>query len=204
MQDRVSSFKIMELLPVYETINTIEFDRRNFPRKSVTIESKGSVEGTESASSYTADVTKTWTEESSVTLEQSHRVGGAVSYEYSTGGGTVGGGKHTFSVTLSYDYTRTRSDTATKSEMLQISHKETYPIPPNHGFEFKLILRYDQLDTAFTTQATRWYTEPLLGTTQDTTKSPGKTLYRRVEEVKGVLNGSFRFDTASSFVTSPI
>lgn len=204
MQDKVSSFKIMELLPLYETINKIEFDLRNFPRKSVTMENKGSIQGTQSESSYTADVTTTWVEASSVTLEQSHRVGGAVSYEYSTGGGSTGAGKHTFSVTLSYDYTRTRSDTATKSEMLQISHKETYPIPPNHGFEFKLILRYDQLDTAFTTQATRWYAEPLLGTTADTTKSPGKTLYRRTEEVKGVLHGSFRYDTVSSFVTTPL
>ncbi len=132
----------------------------------------------------------------------SDRVGGSVSYQYSSGAGTFA--KNTFSVTLSYDYTRTRSDTASKSESLQITHQETYPIPPNNAWEFKLILRYDQIDTAFTTQATRWYKEPLLGTTVDTTKSPGTTLYRRVEEVKGVLQGSFRYDTASTFVTTPL
>ena len=125
-----------------------------------------------------------------------------MSYQYSSGAGTFA--KNTFSVTLSYDYTRTRSDTASKSESLQITHQETYPIPPNNAWEFKLILRYDQIDTAFTTQATRWYKEPLLGTTVDTTKSPGTTLYRRVEEVKGVLQGSFRYDTASTFVTTPL
>jgi len=90
MQDKVSSFKIMEQLPAYETIDKIEFDLRNFPRKSVTIESKGSVQGTQIASSYAANV------------------------------------------------------------------------------------------------------------------SPGTTLYRRVEEVKGVLQGSFRYDTASTFVTTPL
>ena len=153
MQDKVSSFKITEQLPLYETINRIDFDLRNFPQNSVTLASKGSIQGTLVASTYTSNVSTTWMESSSVTLEQSHRVGGELSYQYSTGAGPFA--KHTFSVTLSYDYTRVRKDTATKNESLQITHQETYPIPPNNAWEYKLILRYDQIDTAFTTQATR-------------------------------------------------
>jgi hypothetical protein len=202
MQDKVSSFKIMELLPVIEEIKSIELDRRNFPRQSVTIDAKGSVTGTQIASTYTANVAQSWIESSSVTLEQSHRVGGSASYQYSSGSGNFG--KHTFKFTVSYDYTKTRSDTASKSEELKITHQETYPIPPNHNWQFKLILRYDQIDTDFTTEAIRWYSQRLSDTVEDTTKSPGKTLYRRVEVVKGRLTGSFCFDTQSSFVTNPL
>ncbi len=125
MNDKVSSFKIVEKLPVVEAIQSIEFDRRNFPRKSVTIYSKGSVKGTQSASIYTANVAQTWTETSSVTVEQSHTVGGSFSYQYASGTGATG-------------------------------------------------------------------------------KSPGRTLYRRSEEVRGVLKGSFAFDTKSVFETTPL
>ncbi|MBK8263452.1 MAG: hypothetical protein IPK80_19180 [Nannocystis sp.] len=202
MQDKVSSFKIVEKLPVVEEIQAIEIDRRQFPRKSVTIESKGSVTGTQNASIYTANVTKSWTESSTVTVEQSHSTGGTLSYQYSTGGTAFA--KNTISVSLRYDYTHTRSDSSSKSEVIQISHQESYPIPPNHAWKFQLILRYDQIDTEFTTHATRWYDIPLLGTTEDTTKIPGRTLYRRVEAVKGVLKGNFAFKTESVFDATPL
>jgi hypothetical protein len=178
MQDKVSSFRLIERLPVAEVIDKIEFDRTTFPRKSVTIDAKGSAQGSPLPSSYSANVSTTWHEGSSVTLQQTHRVGGAFSYQYSSGSGAFG--KHTFSVTLSYDYTNARSDTASKSEALQITHQETYPIPPNNAWSFKLILRYDQIDVDFTTNATRWYDEPL------------------------TLHGSFRFDTNSTFVATPL
>lgn len=202
MQDKVSSFKIVEQLPVVEEIDAIEFDRRQFPRRSVTIDSKGSVQGTAAASTYIASVSTTWTETSTVSVAQSHSTGGQFGYTYSSGAGSFA--KHTVSVTLSYNYTNTRTDTASSSKAIEVSHHQSYPIPPNHSWKFKLMVVYDEIEVPFTTQATRWYAQPLSGTVADSTKVPNRTLYRRVEVVRGVLKGSFHFETTSSFVTTPL
>jgi len=49
----------------------------------------------------------------------------------------------------------------------------------------------------------RWYKEPLFGTTEDTQKQPGRTLYVRDESVSGVLKGSFHVETESKFDAVP-
>ena len=142
----------------------------------------------------------------SVTVETSdqHVASISASYSQTLGAGVEGvaSTSSTWSVALSYSYTRTDTRTTSRTDTVDLNIAQTVNAPEYSRYKATLLVIIGQLPpTIYRTTAQRWYTSPVTGSTADPSNNGW---YKRVEDVSISLAGSLAMKTNIFIESTPI
>ena len=198
--DRMTSFKLKKAIPIREEIKAIEIPSvvvEDMSQQVVTSRSGTNDSGLAQRKKVT--LTSSVSESATVTVVQTHDVGGKLTLNYGIKAPPTGGVEKSISIELSYNYQLKRSNSAETTITNEIKITDEYNIPPNSAWTSELIAEYGKVNLEFSTTAKRWYSEELA----DTKVQPDGT-YLRTETITGVFNGALFFNSRSHFKARPL
>jgi hypothetical protein len=188
--DCVSCFKWDPMLPVKETIKPIIIASSGNDMQQVgdtlTYDNNGTTE-----QSVNFSVKKTTSQTLTIATTDTHVAGVKTALKLSGEASLplVAKGEAEWSLELSYQYTHSKTTTASTTEAVEINVSHNVKAAPKGRTEARLIAALGKVpETWYTTTATRWYKEPLSGSTRDDSPE-GQGMYKREESVTIRVSG---------------
>lgn len=140
-----------------------------------------------------------------MTLEVTDTVatGTQITYTYSVEAGLFVNVSWSLAIQLSFEYTRSTSKSTSKTTTTDIGVSQNFNVPATSHFDASLVVQMATLPpgTAFTTTATRWYTDPLPRATLDPSNN---NWYKRVETIHFNLGCSLACGTKLNVKTTKL
>lgn len=189
--DRLSSFQWAGLIPMKEVIQPLKATVSVPTEDSFNLTTQVSGVNRSSlpvpvtlqlvnadAQTVTVSTTNSFTTGTKITATAGYSIGAA------DDGGAVSG---SLSIEVNFSYTRTSQSTNSDTKTVTLAVTQQPSVPANSSYECTLIVQIGQLPlTTYTTQATRWYNEPVAGGVIDPLNN---NWYKRTENITLTVAG---------------
>jgi hypothetical protein len=199
LNDCISSFRWDEINPKKEVIAPFEVKSST---GSDAISLTSTVNGTNKTSlSQPVTVSLNDTESQTVTVSTTDTFATGIKASFSQKFSAVGNEK-SWSVEVSFSYTRTQQKTTSQTQTIGLSLSEVINAPPNTNYSATLEVTIGKIPaTVFSTTATRWYDQPVTGGEVDPSNNGW---YKRVEPITVTISGGLVANTSVKIEATPI
>jgi hypothetical protein len=201
--DGISSFSWNQLTPKKEVIKPFQIKNNSQSGYGITQTLSGTNESDSDKSALKVIINKKNVETVTVTTTNSWVTGvkSTFTYKKSNKVGDIGT-DYTWSVELSFSYTRTETKSTTYTEEMSVSVEQSFVPPPNTIYTATLTANIGKIpETVYNTTAERWYDRPVMGAKQD---PDNNNWYKRTEPVSVIISGGLCTDVVFSVSSQKI
>lgn len=204
LNDGISSFSWSQLTPKKEIIKPFQIKNDSQSGSYGISETlKGTNDGEIDKAGTKIVINKKNIETLTVTTTNSWVTGVKASFSKKVSSKVAGiGSEYTWSVELSFSYTRTETKSTTYTEEISVSVEQTFVPPPNSTYSAILVANIGKFpETVYNTTAERWYDSPVTGGKKD---PDNNNWYKRIEPVSVTIAGGLCTDVVFNLFSEKI
>ncbi len=198
---RVSGFSWKNVTPEKEIIDLVSVDLSPYIRNAEEFRATTSGQNrTTVEQRQTVTIDKSQAETVTVEVSNTVSVGTEITASYSVNGAIT---SWSMSITLSFSYSTTTTKSTSVTKTSDISVSQEFVVPPRTTFQALFTQQMAVLppNTHIQTTATRWYKDPVPGSTMDSSE---RNLYKRVETISLNLSCSVAVGTTFDIDAEPL